>query len=153
MSLVFKELNKDEYCIIYDNTTEETEKKIALLLSLGGKCYDDYFTEEEKDTFLSEFEDIEEYTTNEFSRGNGSDETYLICDDQQADEEVSKSLDDYIDECVLSEIPEQYQCYFDYEKFKQDCSYDGRGHTLNLYDGSEEYEKVEETEYYIYRRN
>lgn len=62
---------------------------------------------------------------------------WLICTESEADEEWDASLDNYIEECVLPEIPEQYQGYFDSEKWKRDAQTDGRAHSLALYDGEE----------------
>lgn len=78
---------------------------------------------------------------------------YLVLTDSEADEKWDEYMDSYIDECVLDELPENYRQYFDSEKFKKDCSYDGRGHSLASYDGCEEVETYEGTNYYIYRIN
>lgn len=45
-------------------------------------------------------------------------------------------------------------CDLDYEGIAQDAvNWDGRGHFLNYYDGSENEEKVDGEIYYIYRLN
>ena len=72
---------------------------------------------------------------------------YLVYTDEESEDAWGESLDDYIEECVLIDIPKQYHNYFDTEGFKSDCRYDGRGHTLASYDGNE----GEQDEYYIYR--
>ena len=78
---------------------------------------------------------------------------YLILDDSEADDRWEQYIDDYIDECVLPDLPERYQCYFDREAFMRDCKSDGRGHSLAGYDGIENEATVERTTYYIYRTN
>lgn len=78
---------------------------------------------------------------------------YLVLDDSEADEKWDEYMDSYIDECILDQLPDQYRQYFDYEKFKKDASYDGRGHSLASYDGCENEEQVNGTTYYIYRIN
>lgn len=80
-------------------------------------------------------------------------EEYLVVTDSEADKLWDEYLDNYIEECVLHEIPEQYRMYFDDEKFKDDCKMDGRGHCLAGYDGEEQEEKVDGTYFYIYRTN
>lgn len=76
---------------------------------------------------------------------------YLVLTDDEADELWEESLESYIDECVLSEIPERYRLYFDGERWMSDAKTDGRGHALATYDGGEDYENINGTEYYIYR--
>jgi len=101
--------------------------------------------------------DIEEDTMdNSFIHKNGDVQyppEYLVLTDDEADTEWDRSLDNYIDEVIMSEIPEMYQMYFDDERWKDDARVDGRGHSLNGYDGSEEVETVNGTDYYIYRTN
>jgi len=80
--------------------------------------------------------------------------TYLVVDDDEADELWDEDLDNYIDDCL--EIPENMKNYFDRDKFKHDAKVDGRGHSLGRYDGNEnevevEHDGVKET-YFIYRQ-
>ena len=63
-----------------------------------------------------------------------------------------ESLNNYIEESVLPEIPEYLQPYFDEERFKDDCKQDGRGHSLNHYDGNELEIEFDGTNYYAYRQ-
>jgi len=81
-----------------------------------------------------------------YSYGNNE---YIVADDHDCDELWKESIDSYIDDCVLPEIPEAYQHYFDNEAFFEDCKHDGRAHYLASYDGNED----EEGEFYIYRIN
>ena len=78
---------------------------------------------------------------------------YLVVDDDEGDELWDEYLDNYIDDCVLHELPEQYQQYFDDEKFKQDCRFDGRAHSLATYDGSEDEYTIDDETFYFYRTN
>ena len=78
---------------------------------------------------------------------------YYVYTDEQADEAFDLALEDYLDECILPELPESAQRYFDREAWKSDASCDGRGHTLAAYDGDELYTTILDTEYYIYRCN
>lgn len=78
---------------------------------------------------------------------------WLVCTDSEADEKWDEDLDNFIDECVLPEIPKAYRNYFDDEGFKQDCKIDGRGHSLARYDGHEQEQEVNGTTYYLYRQN
>lgn len=81
------------------------------------------------------------------------DEEYLICDDATADKYWDDELENYIEECIFPELDQRYQMYFDNEKWKRDARFDGRGHSLNHYDGTEEVETIDGTDYYIYRQN
>jgi hypothetical protein len=74
---------------------------------------------------------------------------YLAGDDGEMDEEWDNYLENYIDECL--EIPESVERYFDREKWKDDAKMDGRGHSLNSYNGGEEEAKINGTYYYAYR--
>lgn len=78
---------------------------------------------------------------------------YLVYTDEEADQAWDESIENFIDECVLPDLPDNYRRYFDNEAFKNDCRYDGRGHTLASYDGNEYTETVNGTAYYIYRTN
>ena len=79
--------------------------------------------------------------------------TYAVMTDSEANDEWDESLDNYLDECVLSDLPEYARMYFDFEKWKDDAKMDGRGHSLNHYDGGEEEANINDVDYYIYRRN
>ena len=77
---------------------------------------------------------------------------YAIGTDGEADEAWDKALDSYIDECILPEMPEHLQGYFDEEKWKRDAQADGRGHALSYYDGDEyEAEGADGVEYCIFQ--
>jgi len=82
----------------------------------------------------------------------GSQE-YLVCTDSEADEKWDAELENYIDECILPEIPNAYRNYFDNDAWKSDAMHDGRGHALNRYNGSEDEQTVNGTTFYIYRQN
>ena len=68
------------------------------------------------------------------------------------DDEWDEHLDNYIEDCVIDEIPKHLQFYFDDEKFKNVCKQDGRGHSLNYYDGDELEIEFDGTYYYAYRQ-
>ena len=90
------------------------------------------------------------YNENLFEYGN---QEYLVCTDSEADELWEESLDNYLEECIYPELQGNLKNYFDDEKWKQDAKYDGRGHSLNFYDGCEDEETVGGETFYIYRRN
>lgn len=77
---------------------------------------------------------------------------WLVVTNDEAEELWDKYLDNYLDDCVLPEIPENMQNYFDTDSWKQDARMDGRGHSLSSYDGCEHFEDVDGTTYYIYRQ-
>ena len=63
---------------------------------------------------------------------------YAVGTDEEADEAWDQALDSYLDDCgVLDSMPENLRQYFDREAWKRDARFDGRGHALASYDGSE----------------
>jgi hypothetical protein len=79
---------------------------------------------------------------------------YRVLDESEREQAASEALDSYIDECVLSQIPEGYRDYFDADRWKQDAlNSDGYGHTLASYDGDEQEACIDGTWYYVYRVN
>lgn len=104
---------------------------------------------------LAQYLDVEpddiDYEGND--RYTYNDEEYLVCGDEEADRYWDEELENYIDECILPDLDDRYKMYFDNEKWKNDARYDGRGHTLNRYNGSEEVEHIDGIDYYIFRQN
>lgn len=64
-------------------------------------------------------------------------EEYLVLTEDEAEEAWDEELERYLDECVLPELSETAQAYFDRESWKRDARHDGRGHALSGYDGNE----------------
>ena len=63
---------------------------------------------------------------------------YAVGTDSEADDAWDKSLDSYLEECIYPELKGTVaENYFDYEKWKRDAKFDGRGHSLSSYDGEE----------------
>jgi len=87
----------------------------------------------------------------EYYEVDGSE--YRVLTDDEADRANDESIENYIDECILPELPEQYRHYFDDEAFKRDARMDGRGHNLNYYDGTEYEVKINDEWYFIYQTN
>ena len=98
--------------------------------------------------FRNELDNIVEDYDNRFSYHN---KEFLVLTDSEADEEEDRQLDNYLEECIYPELPENVRYYFDDEKWKRDARMDGRGHIISSYDGAEYEEKVNDTWYYIYR--
>lgn len=84
---------------------------------------------------------------------NNEYENHKILTDEEADELWEESLDSYIEEIILPEIPESYRNYFDEKGWKSDAKMDGRGHSINTYDGNENEETILGETFYIYRVN
>ena len=78
---------------------------------------------------------------------------YMVLTDDEANDAWDESLDQYIDDCIIPELPEFAARYFDVEAWKRDAQYDGRGHSLSGYDGEENEIQVDGTWFYIYRTN
>ena len=161
-------MNTEELKQFYNELVDEYgEEVIALAEHLGLSLEPDFnaedyptedYTEEEiaeeKQNAIDEIKDELNGITNEYDcTYSYYNEEYIVATDEQADELWEQGLDDYICDCILPEIPEAYQNYFDEEKWKDDAKYDGRGHVLATYDGDENYVDVNGTTYYIYRTN
>ena len=99
---------------------------------------------------IDELESIVNDYDNVFSYYN---EEYIVVTDSEADDLWEQELDNYIEECILPEMPEHLQNYFDEDAWKSDAKIDGRGHAISRYDGCEYEEEVNGTTYYIYRIN
>lgn len=93
--------------------------------------------------------DVEEVTEQPYGEFSADGADYMVLTDDEADEAWEESLDSYLEECIYPELPDYLVNYFDEEAWKRDARYDGRGHSLNHYDGSEE----EQDGYLIYRTN
>lgn len=78
---------------------------------------------------------------------------YAIGTDSEADDAWEASLDSYLEECVYPELKEPLSRYFDEKAWKRDARYDGRGHSLSSYDGSEDEQQYDGEAYYIFRIN
>jgi hypothetical protein len=102
--------------------------------------------------FLSISEDdITESYENNFE-ADGAE--YMVLNDLEADIACDDYLDNYLQDCILNQIPENLRNYFDQESFKDDCIHsDGRGHILSGYDGEENEQTVDGETFYIYRVN
>jgi hypothetical protein len=134
------ELSDEEALELIDDQTnlysEEVEKYLALLRHLDLTTAD-----VDPDIFI----DGNKITIQGFD--------YLVCTDEQADSEFEDSIENYVDDCVILEIPKHLQQYFDTDRFIEDAKYNfGRGQQLNYYDGSEYEQEVKGTTYYIYQQ-
>lgn len=77
---------------------------------------------------------------------------YLVGTDEEMEISYDEYLDSYIEECILPEIPEAYQSYFDKEKWKSDAASERAG-ALASYDGNENGYEIDGVMYFIYRTN
>lgn len=77
---------------------------------------------------------------------------YLFGTDSEMDTAWDEALDNYLEECVYPELSGHLQNSFDDEAWKSDARMDGRGHSLNHYDGGELSYNVGEVYYYAYRQ-
>jgi hypothetical protein len=78
---------------------------------------------------------------------------YAVLTDEEADERWDEYLENYIDDCILPDVPESARCYFDREAWKRDARHDGRAHCLSPYDGHEHEVEIDGVMYYVYRTN
>ncbi len=128
-----RKATKEDGDLFQDFSESETAHALALMLELS----------------INEIEDIEENDNNQWTV-QGVD--YLAGTDDEMDEAWDEELENYIDECILPDVPENVRMYFDNEKWKDDARMDGRGHALNRYDGGEESISLNGVDYYAYRQ-
>ena len=138
------DLDETEFQISENEEFEDEEEKQERLQELADERHDKI--EEIKDELNSI---VNEYD-NTYSYGR---EEYIVATDEEADEIEDEYLDNYLEECIYPELPENLRFYFDDEAWKRDARMDGRGHCISTYDGCEYEEKVNGTWYYIYRTN
>ena len=133
------------------------EKVIALAQHLGidlePEIDEDMDEEEKQGTIQGVIDELDSIVNTYDTTYSYYREEYIVCTDEEADNLMDDTLENYIDEVILPEIPEPYRNYFDNEAWKEDAKYEGRGHTLATYDGEENEEEVNGTTYYIYRTN
>lgn len=75
----------------------------------------------------------------------------LVLTESERDERWNEYLDDYVEEFILDELPEQYRPYFDDEKWKRDARFDGAGVSLASWDHKEHEYQIDGEWIYIYR--
>lgn len=80
-------------------------------------------------------------------------EDFKVLTDGEADELARESIENYIDDCVLLEMPENLQPYFDHDKFTKDVLMDGRGVQIANYDHEERVVRYKGQWLFIYRTN
>ncbi len=112
----------------------------------------DTFTDSDRAIAVAMLEDIDVEEVEECRYGDNiysaCGKEYRVLTDEEADEAQKESFDAYIDDCLLPEMGEVSQyMHFDREQFYHDAEQDGRGHTLNHYDGEEH----NENGYYLYQ--
>ena len=136
------EINEEDYKLNPDEefeTEEEREERIQEL-------------KEEREDAIQAIKDDLECIVNDYDNTYSYyNEEYMVLTDSEADDAEDEELDNYIEECIMPELPDHLRNYFDDEAWKRDAHMDGRGHSLATYDGCEYEETVEGTTYYIYR--
>ena len=107
-----------------------------------------YFNEEEEKVFA-----LMEHTGNNWDEAEADYDSanYKVVTDIEADELLEEALNQYIEDCVLTNIETQWHKYFDEDSWKLD-NRDDRGFWLNYHDGSEDEEIINGTIYYIYKQ-
>ena len=107
--------------------------------------------EEHRKTLQEAFDGRQVMDRTRFEPTNAGE--YLVLTDSEADQAQDDSFESYLDDCVLPDLPEQAQKYFDRDAWKEDAKQDGRGHAISGYDGEEREVMAEGEWLYIYRIN
>jgi len=128
-----REITKEDIDLFSDFSEPETALALALMLELS----------------ISDIDDIVEEGNNGWTV-QGVD--YLAGTDEEMDDAWDEDLDNYLEECVYPDLPDTLRNYFDDEAWKSDARMDGRGHSLNRYDGSEESVEIDGVWYFAYRQ-
>lgn len=76
---------------------------------------------------------------------------YIVATDSEADYLRNESMDSYIEDCVLPEIPERFREYFDSESLKEDSEDDWRWNQLATYDWYENEYTFDGETFYLYK--
>lgn len=79
-------------------------------------------------------------------------EEYVVIPNAMIESVFHDYAEELIDECIINDLPEKYRCYFDYDKFIQDMSFDGYGQ-MSSYDGEDNEQKYNGEYYHILRMN
>lgn len=128
------------------DNANKTELKNAIIERLGDFELDN--TEEMAEFIVNNYiKDFETLQRAEFSEGNLYSEptldiagvepyTIQILPYSDAEEALDEYLDNYIDDCILPEIPKHLQNYFDIESWKKDAEMDGLYNALSGHDGN-----------------
>ncbi len=143
--LALMQYNGEDFFILNDQAFEGTESEAIAAYDEDKQTHAEPITFEE--WVIGNCVEIADYNTEDYNND------YLVLTDSEADDKWEESLDNYIDECIIPELPEFAKNYFDTEGWKKDARYDGRGHSLASYDGNENEETVEGETFYIYRIN
>lgn len=134
----------------------EEEEKDRKVTEKDIDLFDDFFEPEKAITLALLFElsvnEIDDIVHDGDNRWSVQGDDYLVGTDEEMDDEWDENIGNYIEECVLSEIPNNLQPYFDEERFKDDCKTDGRAYSLNRYDGDELQIEFNGTNYYAYKQ-
>ena len=80
-------------------------------------------------------------------------ETWEVYDGEEMETAWDESLQNYVDDVILPEIPEHYHDFFNKEGWKDHAKSDGVGHCLNFYDGHHHEIEVYNTTYHLFRQN
>ena len=84
-------------------------------------------------------------------RAEGND--WLVVDDSEADERAIAAAEDYVQECVLSDLHVDIAMYYNKEQHALDIlDADGRGHVLSSYDGEEHEQAVDGVTWYLFNQ-
>jgi hypothetical protein len=113
--------------------------------------YDNVEKEDLNQFLLNQLDKIEE--NGNYKYFNIDEKDYIVGNDSEMEKAQDDYLENYIDDCVLYQIPEHLRHYFDDESFKEDLKMDGRGHHLASCDGNEQTVDFNDVTYYFYRTN
>lgn len=81
--------------------------------------------------------ELEKYTHYELEVYSFEGTEYAVGTDEECDYAWEEALHQYIDDCIYPELSDFAAKYFDEDRWISDAKFDGRGHSLGVYDGNE----------------
>jgi hypothetical protein len=117
--------------------TEITDLAEAILDEISDRGYSGLDREEDLESLCHELDmdDANAHTDIDWCPPNLPGEWRIMGEDAM-EQAWDDALQSYLDDCILPEMPECAQRYFDEESWKRDAKFDGPGHALSSYDGN-----------------
>jgi hypothetical protein len=138
-----EEINQIKETIIMEVSDADPEL-CALLLSLH--------SEGETDLWFDDFKEGYRFYGKCNTYEIGKNRQWAVIPESDIDDVFKEYTDNYVNDCILPEVPENIRSYFDYDKFNEDAQSDGYG-IMSSYDGQDNEQDFDDNLYHILRLN